>query len=153
MSPDHVFEKRPKAMADAEILLVEDDDFEAKTVIRAFSEARIANRITRVEDGVEALETLLGDWAANLGEHKLILLIDLNMPRMNGIELLREIRSDPKLRRLVCFVLTTSSSEQDIADAYDLNVAGYVVKSQAGEDFRQLVQLIDDYWTTVRMPE
>ncbi len=152
MSPDHVFTKRPRSILAPEILLVEDDDFEAKTVRRAFGEARIANTITRVEDGLEALETLRSDWFRSRGERKLILLIDLNMPRMTGIELLREIRADPALRRLVCFVLTTSASESDIAEAYDLNVAGYVVKSRAGADFRDLVQLFESYWRTVRMP-
>lgn len=139
-------------LTDAEILLIEDDDFEAKAIRRAFRFTKITNRITRAGDGIEALEILRGQHPEKSVGDPVILLVDLNMPRMNGIEFLSEIRKDPKLRKLVAFVLTTSSDDQDINSAYDLNVAGYILKTSAGDDFKNLTTLVDGFWTTVRMP-
>ena len=135
------------------ILLVEDDDGDAKAVRRAFSKAKIANPIFRAVDGVEALEMLRGE----NGKEKLIrphiLLVDLNMPRMNGFQLVSALRADPELKRSIVFFLTTSKSEEDKSAAYDLNVAGYIVKQNAGVDFLNLVGMIDSYWRIVEMPE
>lgn len=139
-------------LVEAEILLIEDDDFEAKAVRRGFAQARIGNRITRAEDGIEALKLLRGELPEKTIGRPVILLVDINMPRMNGIEFLSEVRKDPTLRRLLAFILTTSEDERDIASAYDLNVAGYIVKSSAGADFKNLITLISDYWTTVHIP-
>lgn len=139
-------------LIDAEILLVEDDDFEAKAIKRAFRHTKITNRITRAGDGVEALEILRRQHPDKFVGDPVILLVDLNMPRMNGIEFLTEIRKDPKLKRLIAFVLTTSSDDQDINNAYDLNAAGYILKASAGDDFKKLTTLVDGFWTTVRMP-
>ncbi len=136
----------------AQFLHIEDDDFEAKAVRRAFRNLQVPHRITRARDGVEALGLLRADlsWSA-LGQLP-ILLLDLNMPRMNGIEFLAELRADAALRRHVAFVLTTSADEKDIRAAYDLNVAGYLEKSALGENFRDLVRLMEDFRNTVRMP-
>ena len=134
------------------ILLVEDDDGDAKAVRRAFVKAKIANPIERAQDGVEALEMLRGDNGRTAIRSPVLLLVDLNMPRMNGIDLVRTLREDVNLRRTIVFLLTTSKNEEDIAAAYDLNVAGYIVKQNAGADFLSLVGMIDNYWKIVELP-
>ena len=134
------------------ILLVEDDDGDAKAMDRAFTRAKIANPLRRAIDGVEALEILRGENGKEKIAHPFLLLIDLNMPRMNGIQLLQALRADPTLRRAVAFVLTTSKREEDKIAAYDFNVAGYIHKQTADEDIKNLVNLIDCYWRIVEMP-
>jgi CheY-like chemotaxis protein len=137
---------------DMKILLVEDDDGDAKAVIRAFSKANIGNPIIRAQDGVEALAYLTGEGRSALARPPILLLVDLNMPRMNGIEFVRALRAHPDLRRTVVFLLTTSKREEDMAAAYDLNVAGYIVKQNAGVDFLNLVGIIDSFWKIVELP-
>ncbi len=149
MPHDHNAEDGLQAV---DLLLVDDDDFEAKMVTRAFRGSRIGNRIVRAEDGRMALDILTGRHELTVS-HPSILLVDLNMPRMNGLEFLQEIRADARLRKLVAFILTTSNDERDKAAAYDLNVAGYIVKQNAGTDFRKLVMLLEDYWATVQLPQ
>jgi CheY-like chemotaxis protein len=134
------------------ILLVEDDDGDAKAMDRAFMRAKIANPMRRAIDGVEALEILRGENGKEKLAHPFLLLIDLNMPRLNGIQLLEALRGDPALRRAVAFVLTTSKREEDKIAAYDFNVAGYIHKQTADEDIKNLVNLIDCYWRIVEMP-
>ena len=133
------------------ILLVDDDDGDAKAVQRAFQRAKIANPIVRAVDGVEALEILRGENGKAKSPSPCILLVDLNMPRMNGIEFVKALRADRGLRHSVVFILTTSKREEDIVAAYDLNVAGYIVKETAGLDFLNLVTLMDYYWRVVEM--
>lgn len=134
------------------ILLVEDDDGDAKAVRRAFTKAKIANPIIRAEDGIDALEHLRGENGRQALRSPLLLLVDLNMPRMNGFELVSTLRSDPELRRTIVFFLTTSKNDEDVARAYDLNIAGYIVKQNAGVDFLNLVGMIDSYWKIVELP-
>jgi DNA-binding NarL/FixJ family response regulator len=81
-----------------------------------------------------------------------LLLVDLNMPRMNGIQLVKALRADEELRHTIAFILTTSKREDDKVAAYDLNVAGYIVKETAGQEFLNLVNLVDSYWRIVEMP-
>ena len=131
------------------VLLVEDDDGDAKAIKRAFSKAKIANPIVRAIDGVEALELLRGN---NAITKPFIMLIDLNMPRMDGISLIKEVRGDNKLKHAIIFVLTTSKKDEDKIAAYDLNVAGYILKERAGEDFLNITELLDAYWRIVEMP-
>jgi CheY-like chemotaxis protein len=135
------------------IFLVEDDDGDAKAVIRAFNKAKIANPIVRAYDGLEALEALRGENGHEKPPAPYLLLLDLNMPRMDGIQFLTELRQDPELKRSIVFILTTSKSDKDKAEAYDLNVAGYIVKETAGTDFLNLIDLIDNYWRLVELPE
>lgn len=137
---------------DIKILLVEDDDGDAKAVIRAFAKADIGNPIIRAQDGVQALAYLTEEGLSALARPPILLLVDLNMPRMNGIEFLRTLRAHPDLRRTVVFLLTTSRREEDMSAAYDLNVAGYIVKQNAGVDFLKLVGLIDSFWKIVELP-
>jgi CheY-like chemotaxis protein len=134
------------------ILLVEDDDGDAKAVQRAFQKAKIANPIIRAVDGMEALDILRGTNGKAKPPSPFILLVDLNMPRMNGIQLVKSLREDKDLRHSIAFILTTSRSDEDKVAAYDFNVAGYIVKSTAGQDFLNLVSLLDCYWRIVEMP-
>jgi CheY-like chemotaxis protein len=134
------------------ILLVEDDDGDAKAVVRAFEKARIANPIVRALDGVEALQILKGTEKQPRLEHPYLLLVDLNMPRMDGIQLVTAIREDPELHDTIVFILTTSNRAQDKHAAYSLNVTGYILKEKAGEDFLKLFSLVESYWRIVEMP-
>ena len=134
------------------LMLVEDDDGDAESIERAFRKAKIVNPIVRAVDGVEALEILKGVNGKAKPSSPHILLVDINLPRMNGIELIQELRADPELRQTIAFVLTTSKRDEDKAAAYDLNVAGYITKATAGEDFSRLVSLINIYWCMVELP-
>ena len=131
------------------ILLVEDDDVDVMNVKRAFERNNILNPLFVARDGIEALEKLRGELAQT--ERRLILL-DLNMPRMNGIELLRELRADPQLRSLPVVVLTTSNDDRDRVNAYDLNVAGYLLKPVTFINFVELMATLNKYWSLVEMP-
>lgn len=132
----------------ASILLVDDDDVDAMSVKRAFTRMRIANPIIRAKDGIEALEILM---AGDITDPYLILL-DLNMPRMGGIEMLNHIRSNPKLETSVVFVLTTSKDDEDKLAAYKQHIAGYIVKERLDEGFEELVKMLDHYWKLVELP-
>jgi CheY-like chemotaxis protein len=128
------------------ILLVEDDEVDVKALKWAFEKLKVANPLVVAHDGVEALELL-----RELPRPYLI-ITDINMPRMNGIELLRQIRQSDQFRDSIVFVLTTSNDEQDKIDAYDLNVAGYMLKTDMGTSFSRAISLIDNYWKVVEFP-
>tara|TARA_B110000003_G_scaffold183723_1_gene182747 strand:+ start:167 stop:595 length:429 start_codon:yes stop_codon:yes gene_type:complete len=132
----------------AAILLVEDDDIDALSVIRAFSRLKIANPIVRAKDGIEALEILKNQEI----EHPYLILLDLNMPRMGGLELLNTLRHDPSLESSVVFVLTTSKDDEDKLAAYKQHIAGYIVKEKLDDGFEDLVKLLDHYWRLVELP-
>lgn len=134
------------------ILLVEDDNIDAKAFLRAMEKLRISNPVTVARDGVEAWELLKGLGGKPIPRPNLVIL-DINMPRMNGLELLRKIRGDADLRSLIVFVLTTSNDEQDKFEAYDLNVAAYMLKSDLGGSFMGAVGLVEQYWRVVEFPE
>jgi CheY-like chemotaxis protein len=134
------------------LLLVDDDDGDAKSVQRAFASARILNPIVRAVDGIEALDVLRGRNGKTKLTPPYLLLVDLNMPRMNGIELIEALRQDHDLHGCIVFVLTTSSRDEDKVAAYDLNVAGYIVKERAGQDFQRLVDMMQCYWRVVELP-
>lgn len=133
------------------IVLVEDDDGDAKAVRRAFDKARIANPIHRVVDGVAALAYLRGETGTPPSTY--VILLDINMPRMNGLEMLSELRKDPRLSRAIVFILTTSSDDRDRCAAYEKHVAGYIVKSRAGADFLELIATLDHYWRIIELPD
>lgn len=137
---------------EVQILLVEDDDVDAETVIRGFRAARIANTITVARDGVEALQKLRGNGKAALPRPNVVLL-DLNMPRMNGIEFLQNLRQDSDFDDTVVFVLTTSTAEEDRIRSYKQHIAGYMVKSEVGPSFKKAVTMLEHYWTTVVLPD
>jgi CheY-like chemotaxis protein len=136
------------------ILLAEDDDGDAKAVLRAFVKAKIGNLIIRARDGLEALNLLKGsDGGARVTPPR-ILLTDLNMPRMNGVQLVTAIRKDEddEIRNTIIFVLSTSRRAEDMKAVYDYNVAGYIVKATAGLDFGELAQLMAGYGRLVELP-
>ncbi len=134
------------------ILLVEDDDGDVQAVRRAFQKAKIANEILRAVDGIEALDILNGANGKSKPPPPFVLLVDINMPRMNGIELIRAMRQDKDLRPCTVFILTTSKRDEDVIAAYDLNVAGYIVKESAGADFLRLIDLFAAYTLIVELP-
>jgi CheY-like chemotaxis protein len=134
------------------IVLVDDDDGDARAVVRAFSKAKIGNQIVRAVDGMEALDMLKGANGKTKPAPPVIMLVDLNMPRMNGIQLVQALRDDERLQRSIVFILTTSKRDEDKTAAYDLHVTGYIAKATAGEDFLNLVTLIDTYGCIVELP-
>ena len=141
-----------KAAHAIQILLVEDDDGDARAGERTFVKARIANPIVRAIDGVEALDLMKGTNGRARLRRPYLLLVDLNMPRTNGLQLISTIRADPELHDSIIFVLTTSNRTEDKDSAYALNVTGYILKESAGEDFLKLFSLVDSYWRIVEMP-
>jgi len=131
------------------ILLVEDDQVDVMNVRRAFEKNRIANPLFVAGDGIEALEMLR---AEQVPLTRRIILLDLNMPRMTGIEFLRELRKDSKLMLTPVVVLTTSNDDRDKIEAYNLNVAGYLLKPVTFVNFVELMAALNKYWTLVEMP-
>lgn len=117
------------------VLLVEDDEVEIMSVRRAFRLMRIEHNLVVARDGVEALQVLRGESGASKLARPYVILLDVNMPRMNGREFLREVRLDPEHGEADVIVLTTSTADADRRAACDARVAGYVVKSTLGEDF------------------
>lgn len=131
------------------ILLVEDDQVDIMNVKRAFQKNRITNPLYVASNGVEALQMLRSN--AVPSERRLILL-DLNMPKMSGIEFLRELRADPALGATPVVVLTTSNDERDKVDAYNLNVAGYLLKPVTFINFVEVMAALNKYWALVELP-
>jgi CheY-like chemotaxis protein len=134
------------------VLLVDDDDVDVMGIKRAFKKAKIANPLYIARDGVEGLAKLRGEDGNTPIEKPYIIILDLNMPRMDGFEFLAELRKDPEHRDAVVFVLTTSKADEDRARSYDMNVAGYIVKSDVGEGFLKVTSLLDSYWRVVLLP-
>ena len=138
--------------AEAHILLVEDDEVDIMGMKRALKALKIANTLHIANDGIQALELLRGQSGKQKIELPFIILLDLNMPRMGGLEFLEEIRNDAELNNSIVFVMTTSSDEQDICAAYKKNIAGYIVKSNAQESFSKALGLIEHYWRVIELP-
>jgi CheY-like chemotaxis protein len=128
------------------IMLVEDDEVDVKALRWAFNNLKIANPLVVACDGVQALEML------PTVPRPYLIITDLNMPRMNGIELLRKLRQSEEFRDSIVFVLTTSNDEKDKVDAYNLNVAGYMLKSDMGNSFTRAIGMIENYWKVVEFP-
>ncbi len=131
------------------ILLVEDDEVDVMNVRRAFEKSNISNPLYVAHNGLEALEKLRD---GTVPKTRRLVLLDLNMPKMNGLEFLRELRSDPELRSASVVVLTTSNEERDKIEAYELNVAGYLLKPVTFSNFAELMVTLNKYWTLVEMP-
>ncbi len=130
------------------ILLVEDDTVDAMTVERAVKELKVKNQLVHSSDGEEALEYLRNQD----NEKPCLILLDLNMPRMNGIEFLKAIKNDDILKSIPVVVLTTSRGEQDKVESFRLSVAGYIVKAVDYKKFVETIRMIDLYWTLSEMP-
>jgi CheY-like chemotaxis protein len=131
------------------ILLVEDDEVDVMNVRRAFKKGNITNPLFVAGNGVEALEMLRGD---GMPKTRRLVLLDLNMPQMNGIEFLRHLRADPDLAPIPVVVLTTSDAERDKVEAYNLHVAGYLVKPVTFTSFCEAMASLNKYWTLVELP-
>ena len=142
-------EDKPKTI---HILLVEDDEVDQMAIKRAFRKKKISNPVYIAKDGIEALAILRGEGGYQQLPRPFMVLLDLNMPRMNGIEFLNVIRKDKELRRSIVFVLTTSKAEKDRIMAYDYNVAGYILKSDVGNGFMNAIEMLDYYWRVVKFP-
>ncbi len=134
------------------IVLVDDDDVAAEAVIRSVRRAGIDCPIVWAEDGQVALDILRGQDATRQAPRPRIILLDLNMPRMNGFEFLECVRADAQLKDEVIFVLTTSSDDTDRSRAYNEHVAGYMVKSAVGPQFARLTHLLEGYHRAVYLP-
>lgn len=131
------------------ILLVEDDDIDAKSVQRGIQKLKLANPLFRAKNGLEALALLRGEDAI---KRPYIILLDLNMPIMGGLEFLHEIRADEALKDSIIFVLTTSNADEDRVSAYREHVAGYIVKSDVKDGFHKVLNMLDHYWRVVLLP-
>lgn len=129
------------------ILLVEDDLVDVMNVKRAFAKNNIKNELFVAGNGVEALE-MLNDMIVPLPR---IIILDINMPKMNGIEFLKNLRETESLKNISVFVMTTSNEDSDKIDAYNLNVAGYILKPLSFENFIASVATLKDFWQLCEM--
>ncbi|GMM62405.1 response regulator [Novosphingobium pituita] len=134
-----------------DILVVDDDELTVEMVARSLAKVGPGFRAIAACDGLEALDILRGRSPLRLKRPHIVLL-DLNMPRMNGFEFLEAIRSDDELSQTVVFVLTTSDADSDLTRAYREQVAGYMVKSHAGQQFARVASLLCEYRQTVHLP-
>lgn len=137
---------------DTTLLVVEDDDIDLMGIQRALKLQGITNPVKVARDGIEALEFLRGINGRERIALPFVILLDLNMPRMNGLEFIREVRQDPDLKVSPIFVLTTSDDNKDIVNAYNQNIVGYILKSDPVESFGRATQLIKDYCSVVELP-
>lgn len=131
------------------VLLVEDDAIDTMTVRRAFRDLRLSNPLAHATNGEEALDYLRNP--ENLTP--CVILLDLNMPRMNGVEFMRAAKADPVLKRIPVVVLTTSRDDRDIIESYKLSAAGYIIKPVDYKKFVEAVKTIDVYWTISELPQ
>lgn len=131
------------------ILLAEDDEDDYILTQKAFKEARLNNRLIRVKDGVELMEYLKhqGNFTnPESSPRPYLILLDLNMPRKDGREALKEIKSDPNFKMIPVVVLTTSRADEDVVKSYDLGVNSFVTKPIKMEDFVQVIKKLTEYW-------
>ncbi len=142
------------ALAPYHVLIVDDDPADAELVSKAIGRGRFDCVVDRARDGVEALEKLRVSPAPNQRSNSPdLILLDINMPRKNGLQVLCEIRSDPNLRHLPVVMLSTSSAEKDVACAYNSGAQGYVTKPMDVTELFSAIHAIEEYWfNTVRAP-
>ena len=137
----------------AEILLVEDNPGDARLTQEIFLNGKIHNRVIVVDDGVKALAYLRGLGEYTKAKRPDIVLLDLNLPKKDGREVLAELKSDPALKRIPVVILTTSQAEEDIMKAYNLNVNCYITKPLDLDRFIRAVRMIEDFWLSlVKLP-
>jgi CheY-like chemotaxis protein len=130
------------------ILLAEDDSVDAMTVKRAFAELKVYNELVRVVNGEEAIEYL----KTHTDKKPCVILLDLNMPKMNGIEFLRVAKADDELRQIPVVVLTTSKDDRDKVETFKFSVAGYIVKPVDYRKFVDAIKVLNLYWTLSELP-
>ena len=134
---------------DKPILIIDDDLVDAMTIKRAFKDINVTNRIDLVGNGEEALEFLRNEE----NEKPSLIFLDLNMPKMNGVEFLRILRQDDQLNVIPVIILTTSKDEHDKIDSFKLGIAGYIVKPVDYLQFVEVIKTIKDYWTFSELPK
>jgi DNA-binding NarL/FixJ family response regulator len=130
------------------LFLIEDDDIDAMSITREFKRRKIPNPIIRAKDGVEAFELL----SSGKISRPFIILLDLQMPRMNGLEFLTKLRANSDYKNSVVFILSTSQDENDIFNSYESNVAGYFIKDEVDDAFISIVDVFDSYRNVVHLP-
>ncbi|HXI09606.1 MAG TPA: response regulator [Thermodesulfobacteriota bacterium] len=132
-----------------EILMVEDNPSDVRLTIEAFKDAKVSNRMHVTVDGDDAMAFLRREGGYSNAPRPDLILLDLNLPKKNGREVLAEIKADPDLKRIPVVVLTTSDDEKDILAAYDLHVNAYVKKPVDLDQFISIVEAVEDFWLTV----
>jgi len=130
------------------VLSVEDDDVDAMTVERALKDLNVTNPLVRTPDGGEALEYLRND----SNKKPCVILLDLNMPKMSGIELLKIVKADDELKKIPVVILTTSEDIQDKVETFGLSIAGYIVKPTDYKKFVEAIKTVNLYWTLSELP-
>jgi two-component system response regulator len=138
-----------------EILLVENNPSDVELTLHALRKHNVANHIQVVRDGAEALDFIYatGLYAGrNKDDHPKLVLLDLKLPRMDGLEVLRRIKTDPRTRSIPVVVITSSSEKRDLAESYNLGVNSYVVKPVDFEQFTEAMRLLGCYWLLVNQP-
>ena len=130
------------------ILLVEDDSVDTMTVRRAFKELKVTNQLICTTNGEEALEYLRDESK----KKPCVILLDLNMPKMNGIEFLKITKGEEELKKIPVVALTTSKEDGDIAESFKLGVAGYIVKPVDYKRFVEAIRVVELYWTLSELP-
>ncbi len=140
---------------DRTFLLVEDDDIDVKIIVRAFREIGISSPLVVKRNGEEALtylEEKCNSTSSNRSALPDLILLDLNMPLMNGIEFLETMKANEQLKRIPVIVLTTSKDENDRTASFALGIAGYIIKPTSFEDFVEAMKIVDTYWTLSELP-
>jgi len=130
------------------ILLIEDDEVDVMTVKRALRDLKVPNQLVSTGDGEEAIEYLRNENTTM----PCIILLDLNMPKMDGSEFLKIVKADKALKKMPVVILTTSNSERDVIESFERGAAGYMVKSVDYEKFVETIKAIDQYWTLSKLP-
>lgn len=144
-----------KDMKEVEILLVEDNDNDAEMTMRALRKRNLANSLARVRDGAEALDFLFakGEYADRDDNHSpKVMMLDLHLPKVDGVEVLKAVRANPKTAQLPVVVLTSSNEEKDIIETYKLGVNSYIVKPVDFEKFIESVSAVGLYWLLLNQP-
>jgi CheY-like chemotaxis protein len=136
------------------ILLVDDSPRDTELALDALAQHNLANEVFTLRDGVEALDYLYrrGPFADRVAGHPAVVLLDLKMPRVDGLEVLRQIKSDPQLKMIPVVVMTSSREEQDLVTSYQLGVNAYVVKPVQFKEFVEAVKLVGAFWAVVNEP-
>jgi two-component system response regulator len=140
---------------DVEILLVEDNPNDVELTLHAFKKHNLANRIQVVRDGAEALDYLFATGAyvgRDINHHPKVILLDLKLPKVDGREVLRRIKADPRTKVTPVVVLTSSHEERDIVESYNLGVNSYIIKPVDFEQFTESVRTLGMYWLLLNQP-
>lgn len=132
-----------------EVLLIEDSEADVRLTIEALKEAKVRNRLAVAEDGVDAMARLRNEGPYQNAPRPDLILLDLNLPRKDGRQVLKEIKEDPELRRIPVVILTTSKAEEDVVRAYDLHANCYITKPVDFTQFMNVVRSIKDFWLSI----